>query len=95
MRWVQKVAANVRDRSGVAFVPHDLRRTAATFMGSMGCDRTTLGAILNHSDSSVTAIYDRSTRDLEKRRALAKWGARLEAIVEGAPWLELRMEGRG
>jgi integrase len=94
MRWVQKAAANVRRRSGVAFVPHDLRRTAATYMGSMGCDRTTLAAILNHADPSVTAIYDRSTRDLEKRRALSRWGSRLEAIVEGAPRLELRMEGR-
>lgn len=94
MRWVQKAATDVRERSGVAFTPHDLRRTAATFMGSMGCDRTTLGAILNHADPSVTAIYDRSTRDLEKRRALNRWGARLEAIVEGAPRLELRMEWR-
>lgn len=95
MRWVQKAAADVRARSGVVFVPHDLRRTAATFMGSMGCDRTTLAAILNHADPSVTAIYDRSTRDLEKRRALSKWGARLEAIVEGERERPLRMEARG
>lgn len=35
-----------------------------------------------------------ASRILEKRRALSRWGARLEAIIEGAPRMELRLEGR-
>lgn len=36
---------------------------------------------------------NRSSYDLEKRRALSRWGARVESIVQGAPRLELRLEG--
>ena len=49
----------------------------------MGTDRTVLSKILNHADKSVTATYDRSTYDIEKRRALVAWGARVEHIVTG------------
>jgi integrase len=83
IRWVQKAAQALRERSAVYFWPHDLRRTAATFIASMGTDRTVLSRILNHADKSVTATYDRSTYDIEKRRALVAWGDRVEQIVTG------------
>jgi len=70
--------------SGVKpFVPHDLRRTAASYMTSMGIQRLTVSKILNHSESSVTAIYDRHSYDNEKLHALASWASKLNEIIHG------------
>jgi integrase len=63
------------------FVPHDLRRTVASQMTSMGISRLTVSKILNHVESGVTAVYDRHSYDKEKRHALNKWAKRLEEIV--------------
>ena len=73
----------IRNRSGVEFVPHDLRRTAASYMTGMGMPRLTVKKILNHVESDVTATYDRHSYDQEKRQALEAWGQRLEEIVSG------------
>lgn len=62
--------------------PHDLRRTAASFMSSIGITRLVLSKILNHSDSSVTAIYDRHGYDQEKQEAWTLWDQRLREICE-------------
>jgi integrase len=81
-----KPTARIRKRSGVDFVPHDLRRTCASTLTSMGVSRLTVGKLLNHKsiDSVVTAVYDRYAYDREKREALVVWAARLEQIVSGA-----------
>ena len=71
----------IRHRSGVNFVPHDLRRTAASCMTGMGVSRLTVSKILNHVERGVTAVYDRHSYDSEKRRALEAWARRLEEIV--------------
>lgn len=63
------------------FTPHDLRRTAATHMSSFGVDRLIISKILNHVESSVTAIYDRHTYDNEKKKALDKWDEKLKQII--------------
>jgi integrase len=63
--------------------PHDLRRTAASFMTSMGVNRLTVAKILNHVETGVTAVYDRHGYDAEKRHALETWASRLEEIVTG------------
>ncbi len=62
------------------FSPHDLRRTAATHMASIGVPRLVLSKVLNHVDGAVTAIYDRYSYDAEKREALDKWAAHLETL---------------
>ncbi|MFQ5528657.1 MAG: serine hydrolase [Thermoanaerobaculia bacterium] len=64
------------------FTPHDLRRTAATHMTSMGIHRLTVAKILNHAERGVTATYDRASYDIDKRRALTRWADRLEQIVD-------------
>lgn len=64
-----------------AFSAHDLRRTAASHMTAMGISRLTVSKILNHSDNSVTAIYDRHSYDSEKRNALEAWGQQLKQII--------------
>jgi len=65
------------------WTPHDLRRTAASKMRSIGVSRQVLQAILNHKDRSVTAVYDRYGMDREKMEALTRWGERVEQLVGG------------
>lgn len=60
---------------------HDLRRTVATEMGRIGVSRLTIGKVLNHSDRSVTGIYDRHSYLAEKRHALETWAAFLDGLV--------------
>lgn len=70
------------DKLGVAdFVPHDLRRTAASLMTGMGINRLVVSKILNHVEKGVTKVYDRHGYDSEKAHALNAWGARLSAMV--------------
>jgi integrase len=65
----------------VAARPHDLRRTAASMMTSMGASRIVVGHILNHAERGVTAVYDRYSYDAEKRAALNLWSDRLLEAV--------------
>ena len=65
----------------VAARPHDLRRTAASMMTSMGVSRIVVGHILNHAERGVTAVYDRYSYDAEKRAALNLWSERLVDVV--------------
>jgi integrase len=67
------------------WVLHDLRRTAATGMAALGVSQFDIARVLNHSDSSVTAIYNRHAYLAEKRRALDLWANRLSEIVASAP----------
>jgi len=65
------------------FTPHDLRRTAASQMASAGISRLVISKILNHVDSSVTAVYDRHSYDKDKRKALNAWARQLDTITSG------------
>jgi integrase len=85
-----KKAAAILCQGGVSFQfhAHDLRRTAASYMGEAGVDRFHIAHVLNHrsvTHSTVTAIYDRYRYDKEKRAALEKWAAVLMEIVEVKP----------
>ncbi len=80
---VQKPASEVREISGVNFVPHDLRRTAASLMTGVGVSRLVVGKILNHVESGITSTYDRHSYDAEKREALEGWAKTLLDIVAG------------
>jgi integrase len=78
---LQKPMREIRKDSKIDFRFHDLRRTAATNIASMGVGRDVVGKILNHAEPSVTAVYDRHGYDAEKRAALMKWDRRLGQIV--------------
>jgi integrase len=70
------------------FRAHDLRRTAASYMGEAGVDRFHIAHVLNHrsvTHNTVTAIYDRYHYDKEKRSALEKWAEVLSGIVDVKP----------
>ena len=77
------VARNLEVFGIEPFTPHDLRRTAASHMTSMGIFRLVVSKILNHADGGVTAVYDRHSYDQEKRTALEAWAKRLQEIVTG------------
>jgi integrase len=62
---------------------HDLRRSVASNLARLGVERLTISKILNHSDPTVTGVYDRYGYAAEKRRALDLWADRLQAIVNG------------
>jgi integrase len=80
---VHKPAGQLAAYAGVVFAPHDLRRTAASHMASMGIPRLVVGKILNHAEPGVTRVYDRHSYDAEKRQALDAWGRKVIALVTG------------
>ena len=80
-----RATPSIRKASGVDFVGHDLRRTAASRMTGMGISRLTVSKLLNYAEAGITRIYDRHSDDPEKKQALDAWGARVEQIVAGKP----------
>ncbi|ADH86822.1 integrase family protein [Desulfurivibrio alkaliphilus AHT 2] len=63
------------------FTPHDLRRTAATFMAEMGTMDEVIDAILNHSKMGVIRVYNQYRYDTEKQATLEAWERRLQRIL--------------
>jgi len=65
---------------------HDLRRTAATYMGEMGVADRDIEGILNHISAQrgiTRRHYDKARREHPKREAMLLWSAHLEALIEG------------
>jgi integrase len=64
--------------------PHDLRRTVATRLASLGVPEEDVAAVLNHVRTSVTGRhYDQYQRAAEKRRALEKWSTTIADLIRG------------
>jgi integrase len=63
------------------FTPHDLRRSAATFMAEMGEMDEVIDAILNHSKQGVIRVYNQYRYDKEKQAALESWERKLQSII--------------
>lgn len=63
------------------FTPHDLRRTAATFMASMKLMDEVIDVVLNHVKQGIIRTYNLHRYDNEKKDALEKWEARLTSII--------------
>lgn len=84
-QWEQRFALRLRDKTGIAFRPHDLRRTVATALTKhCGVDRFLLKKILNHVvRREPTDAYDWNTYDGPKREALEAWNRRLQRIIDG------------
>ena len=78
---------------------HDLRRSATTHMSRQGLGKDVRSRILNHTDLSVDAIYDRYAYFDEKAVALGEWHGFLKGLLRrefaDADWVEFygqRME---
>ena len=65
------------------FTPHDLRRTAATMLSRLGTPRLVVTKVLNHTDDTITAVYDQHDYVDEKRLALHSWAEHLLDVVGG------------
>lgn len=63
------------------FTPHDFRRTTATKMTELGISRFDVSRVLNHTDQSVTARYDRNEYLSEKKRAIKVWSQYMQNLV--------------
>jgi len=63
------------------FTPHDLRRTAATFMAGMGFMDEIIDAVLNHVKQGIIRTYNRHGYDKEKQQALEEWELKLKRII--------------
>jgi integrase len=78
------------DPEGVSVAPwrlHDLRRTCASGMASIGQPVHVVEAVLNHKSGTirgVSAVYNRYSYQEEKRRALCAWASLVGDIVHGA-----------
>ena len=57
---------------------HDFRRAIATYSAESGFSRFEISELLNHTDNSVTGVYDRSAHLKTKERLLICWGSALE-----------------
>jgi len=64
---------------------HDLRRTAATGMAQLGVNVDVIGRVLNHAQTSVTAVYDRHSYLGAKRQAMQAWADALDRVLAGKP----------
>ena len=65
------------------FTPHDLRRTAATFLAKMGNMDEVIDAVLNHAKQGVIKVYNQYRYDAEKQKALEAWERKLNSIISG------------
>jgi len=65
------------------FTPHDLRRTAATFIASMGYSDEIIDAVLNHVKQGIIRTYNRHGYHIEKQKALEAWERKLLGIISG------------
>jgi integrase len=66
------------------FTPHDLRRTAATFMSQIGFMDEVIDAVLNHTKQGIIRTYNLNRYDKEKQAALEAWERKLNGIISGA-----------
>lgn len=83
-RVLSRAVRNNEKHFGIEhFTPHDLRRTAASFMTKLGIPRLHVEKVLNHSTGDIAEVYDRHDYLPEKREALNRWGAALADIIEG------------
>jgi integrase len=69
--------------------PHDLRRTAATYLASerIGAAPHVVSAVLGHQAEgpAATQVYNRHRYDMEKRAALEAWGRLVMDIANETP----------
>jgi integrase len=87
-RRIDQLMLTTSARDGVEIAPwrlHDLRRTAATGMANLGIAPHVIEAALNHvsgAKASVAGTYNRAAYEPEKRVALERWAAHVEALVK-------------
>jgi integrase len=64
------------------WTPHDLRRTAATGLASLGCSDEIIDEVQNHKKRGIIRTYNRYRYDKEKQEWLVKWSEYLERLIK-------------
>jgi integrase len=67
---------------------HDLRRTVGSWLAQAGNSLHLIGRVLNHSNTSTTAVYARFGEDTV-RAALEQHGARIMGAAGRVPGAEV------
>jgi integrase len=62
--------------------PHDLRRTFASLVASLGFGRQAIDRLLNHADRSISAVYDRHSYAKEDQQIVQAVANKITALVE-------------
>jgi integrase len=84
LTWLSHSSARLRAWSGLEhFTPHDLRRTAATWLGRSGVRPDTIDQLLNHAAGRITRTYNRAGYDTEKRQAVVLLGSLVDSVLAG------------
>ena len=69
-----QLKAALQETSGTCdWTYHDFRRSMATTLADAGIDQFAIKCALNHKDSSVTGVYDKSDHIKRKTVALSVW----------------------
>jgi len=74
-RWCE------RERISPAFRPHDLRRTCATRLNTLGVLPHVTEKALNHTRQGVMAVYNRADYEVERVEAMQRWADELDRIL--------------
>jgi integrase len=74
-RWCE------RERISPAFRPHDLRRTCATRLNTLGVLPHIAEKILNHTMQGVMAVYNRADYEAERIEAMQRWADEVDRIL--------------
>lgn len=77
----QEVARRLFCCSLSRWTPHDLRRTARTYMAKIGVIEAVAEAVLGHAKPGMVGVYNQYHYWEEKKEALIKWEAELLRIV--------------
>jgi len=81
-RGFAKAAREVKERSETTgWTPRDLRRTFRSNMARLGVSREVCEVLINHAPPVLDEIYDRYDRIAEKRAALEKHEAFIQALI--------------
>jgi len=78
----QALRLRLKDWGIAKFTPHDLRRTCGSHLTSLGFPQLLVGHILNHTDQSITSVYNQYSYDKEKKQAMEAWGNSLNQILK-------------
>jgi len=84
LTWLSHSSARLRAWSSLPhFTPHDLRRTAATWLGRSGVRPDTIDQLLNHAAGRISRTYNRASYDAEKRQAVVRLGELVAGVLAG------------
>lgn len=83
-RSISKAARDVRKALKMKYWrPHDLRRTARTFMPKIGISEEVAERVLGHGhEDPMVATYNQYSYQVEIKEALEKWSADVERIIK-------------